>query len=184
MSDSYLAILRRADTHFDEVRTRLGRHLECRLGCTGCCHGIFEISGADVAIISDALRAADPATRELLVTRSREILDTFDAPAIRDCDTSEKAAFFERAGDVACPALADDGACRIYERRPLVCRTFGLPVREGRDYLGQECELNFIDALLAEKESAAWDLEWEDAAAAEDQFTIPEAIVLASLFLA
>lgn len=183
MSDSYREILSRADAHFDAVRNRLGRHLECRLGCTGCCHGLFEIGGADVAMIADALRASDSATRALLVTRSREILESFDAPAIRDCDDSEKRAFFERAGDVACPALDDDGACRIYENRPLMCRTFGLPVREGRDYLGQECELNFVEALRDEKESAAWDLEWEDAAAADDQFSIPEAIILASLFL-
>jgi Fe-S-cluster containining protein len=182
MSDSYREILTRADAHFDEVRKRLGRHLECRLGCTGCCHGVFVIGGADVAMISEALRASAPATRELLVARSREILETFDAPAIRDCSTPEKEAFFERAGDVPCPALADDGACRIYEHRPLVCRTFGLPIREGPDYLGQECELNFIEALRGEKESAAWDLEWEDASAAEDQFTIPEAIILASLY--
>jgi len=183
MSDSYREILSRADAHFEEVRNRLGRHLECRRGCTGCCHGLFEIGGADVAMIADALRAAEPATRELLVARSREILDTFDAPAIRDCTPPEKEAFFERARDVSCPALADDGACSIYENRPLVCRTFGLPVREGRDYLGQECELNFIEALRDEKESAAWNLEWEDAAAAEDQFTIPEAIEISSLFI-
>jgi len=182
MSDSYREILQRANAHFDEVKDRLGAHLECRLGCTGCCHGLFEIGGADVALIADALRAAEPATRELLIARSREILEALDAPPIRDCDTQQKNQFFERARDVACPALADDGACRIYENRPLVCRTFGLPIRDGREYLGQECELNFIEALRSEKESAAWDLQWEDAAAAEDQFTIPEAIVLASIF--
>jgi Fe-S-cluster containining protein len=183
MSDSYREILKRADVHFDEVRTGLGRHLECRIGCTGCCHGLFEIGGADVALIADALRAADSESRKSLVSRSREILETFNAPAIRDCDEKEKERFFERTEDVPCPALAADGACRIYEHRPLVCRTFGLPIREGPDYLGQECELNFVEALREEKESAAWDLEWEDAATAEDQYTIPEAIVLASLFL-
>jgi Fe-S-cluster containining protein len=183
MSDSYRGILKRADDHFDAVRERLGRHLECRLGCTGCCHGLFEIGGADVAMITEALRAAEPSLRERLVARSRDILETFDSPAIRDCSVPEKEAFFERSDDVPCPALADDGACMIYEHRPLVCRTFGLPIREGSSYLGQECELNFVEALREEKESAAWDLEWEDAVGADDQFTIPEAIVLASLFI-
>lgn len=183
MSDSYKEILSRADLHFDEVRSRLGGHLECRLGCTGCCHGLFEIGSADVAMITEALRALDAATRAILVARSKEILEAFDAPAIRDCDESEKDAFFARADDVACPALAEDGACTIYEHRPLVCRTFGLPIREGRNYLGQECELNFISALRDEKESAAWDLEWEDAVGIDDRFTVPEAIVVASLFL-
>ncbi|MGK2859558.1 MAG: YkgJ family cysteine cluster protein [Thermoanaerobaculia bacterium] len=183
MSDSYKEILARADLHFDEIRHRQGRHLECRLGCTGCCHGLFEIGAADVAMITEALREAPAATRALLVARSREILETFDVPAIRDCDDEEKQSFFVRVEDVPCPALAEDGACRIYEHRPLVCRTFGLPIREGRDYLGQECELNFVTALREDKEAAAWDLEWEDAVGPEDRFTIPEAIVVASLFL-
>lgn len=134
-------------------------------------------------MISEALRTVDTSIRELLVTRSRELLEAFEAPAIRECATQERDTFFERVGDVPCPALADDGSCQIYEHRPLVCRTFGLPIREGQNYLGQECELNFISALRDEKESAAWDLEWEDPVAVEDQFTVPEAIVLASLFL-
>ena len=183
MDDSYRGILARADDHFRAVRERLGNHLECRVGCTGCCHGLFEIGSADVAMISDALRAADPALRATLVARSREMLETFDAPPLRDCDPSEKEAFFERAGDVPCPALDVSGACVIYDHRPIVCRTFGLPIREGASYLGQECELNFVNALREEKESAAWDLEWEDATGPDDQFTIPEAIVLGSLFL-
>ena len=44
-------------------------------------------------------------------------------------------------------------------------------------------KLNFLAALREDKESAAWDLEWEDAVGPEDQFTVPEAIVVASLFL-
>jgi Fe-S-cluster containining protein len=183
MGDSYREILKRADDHFEAVRERLGKHLECRLGCTGCCHGLFEIGAADVAMISDAIRAASPALRTALVTRSRAILESFDAPALRDCAPAEKEAFFERAGDVPCPALDESGACLIYENRPIVCRTFGLPIREGDEYLGQECELNFVRALRTEKESAAWDLEWEDAVSPEEQFTIPEAIVLGALFL-
>lgn len=182
MAVSYRDILRRADDHFAEVRNRLGAHLECRLGCTGCCHGLFEIGAADLAVIADAIRAASPETRALLVDRSRDILETFDAPDIRDCDASEKEAFFARADDVPCPALDAQGGCMIYENRPIVCRTFGLPIREGEAYLGQECELNFVRALRDEKESAAWDLAWEDAVAPDEQYTIPEAIVLASLF--
>ena len=65
----------------------------------------------------------------------------------------------------------------IYESRPLVCRTFGLPLREGDRYIGDICELNFNDASSEEKVNAAWDLRWEDELG-PDQCTIPEAIVL------
>ena len=122
MSDSYKEILSRADLHFEEVRRLAGQPLQCRIRCPGCCHGLFEIGAADVAMIAEALRAASPRMRRLLVTRSREILELFDAPSIRDSDN-------------------------------------------------------------AEKEAVAWDLEWEDVVGPEDRFTIPEAIVVASLFL-
>ncbi|MGH2627714.1 MAG: YkgJ family cysteine cluster protein, partial [Anaerolineales bacterium] len=43
-----------------------------------------------------------------------------------------------------CPALDPDGACSIYEARPLVCRKFGMPLYNPRrpGVLGA-CELNF-----------------------------------------
>jgi hypothetical protein len=51
----------------------------------------------------------------------------------------------------ACAFLDAEGACRIYEHRPYVCRTQGLPLRwlEERDdevvELRDTCELNFVD---------------------------------------
>ena len=101
---------------------------------------------------------------------------------LRECGPDEKAAFFERAEHVPCPALDGSGSCLIYAHRPIVCRTFGLPLREGAEYLGQECELNFRTASRQDKETAAWDLEWEDVLGPEDEFTVAEAIVLAALF--
>lgn len=53
----------------------------------------------------------------------------------------------------ACAFLDPEGACRIYEHRPYVCRTQGLPLRwlEEQDgdvvELRDICELNFVDAL-------------------------------------
>jgi Fe-S-cluster containining protein len=68
----------------------------------------------------------------------------------------------------------------IYEHRPLVCRTFGLPLREGRRYVGDICDLNFTQSTRKERMNAAWDLEWEDVLGVEDEYTIPEVIVMVS----
>lgn len=66
----------------------------------------------------------------------------------------------------------------MYENRPLVCRTFGLPLRNADDYIGDICELNFVDSPQSERDAAAWDLQWEDELGAEDEYTIPEVIVM------
>ncbi len=54
----------------------------------------------------------------------------------------------------------------------------GLPLREGRKYIGDICELNFTQSSAKERMAAAWDLKWEDVLGAEDEFTIPEVIVM------
>ena len=81
---------------------------------------------------------------------------------------------------MACPALGEDGACAIYDSRPLVCRTFGLPLRDGPRFIGDVCELNFTTASRKEMETAAWDLQMEDVLGPDDEFTVPEAILLAA----
>lgn len=59
----------------------------------------------------------------------------------------------------ACAFLDDEGACRVYDARPYVCRTQGLPLRwleddhEARDV----CELNLVGEDIAElPASACW----------------------------
>lgn len=41
-------------------------------------------------------------------------------------------------------------------------------------------ELNFTESTHRQRMSAAWDLRWEDILGVEDEFTIPEVIVLVS----
>lgn len=54
--------------------------------------------------------------------------------------------------DGACVALDEEGRCRIYDARPLICRTQGLPMRVQRRGLPvlDVCPLNFEGRNLAE----------------------------------
>lgn len=176
---SYRDVLRDADRHFAEVVAAQPANLQCGRGCSFCCYGLFEIGTADVAVLADALRKAPPALRRALVARSRETIERTGHPDIRAIDRRAREAWFETVGEVACPALGEDGLCSIYEDRPMICRTFGLPIREGPTYIGDICELNFTTATEQEKNDAAWDIEQEDPVDDAEQYTIPEAILLA-----
>ena len=178
--DSYKRILERADRFFADVSREQAQHLQCGRGCTFCCYGLFEIGGADVAIIADGLSRLHPKRRAMILRKAEEIIASSNHPDLRECSPEEKEAFFDRTASTPCPNLSDAGECMIYDSRPLVCRTFGLPIRDGKKYIGDICDLNFNDATDAEKNAAAWDLQWEDAIGVEDEFTIPEAIVLAA----
>lgn len=184
MSRLYKRILRDADDHFRATLLRYREQMQCGVGCTFCCYGLFEIGGADVAVIADGLRALPAEQRTELVARAERTLAGTQHPDIRAVGSVEREAFFERTADVPCPALEDDGRCRIYESRPLVCRTFGLPIRDGAQYIGDICELNFTEAAQDLREDAAWDLQNEDVVGTEDEYTVPEAIVIAARLLA
>ncbi len=179
MSNGYRKILDRADAYFDQVLATQPSALACRLGCSLCCHGLFEIGAADVVIIAEGLDRLPDDQRAAIVGRAAEIFEDSDHPALREASPGDKEAFFDRTSATPCPALDESGACMIYDSRPLVCRTFGLPIRNGAEYMGQECELNFTEASPADRENAAWDLQWEDELGPEDEYTVPEAILLA-----
>ena len=183
MSQSYRDILDEADRHFARAMAEQPQAFQCRLGCTLCCVGLFEIGAADVAVIASGLSELDPADRAVIIARAAANVAETDHPDLREAGAAEREEFFERTSDIPCPALDDRGGCSIYSHRPLVCRTFGVPIRNGEEYLGQECELNFTSSDPLEKERAAWDLLWEDAVGPEDEYTVPEAIVLAARLL-
>jgi Fe-S-cluster containining protein len=177
-SDDYRKILERADAHFTTVMETQRQNLQCGAGCSLCCYGLFEIGSGDVPIIAEGLEKAHPSRRKKIIKRALEIVESSRHPNLRECEPEEKEAFFDRTQSTACPNLDEAGLCMMYEHRPLVCRTFGLPLREGRKYLGDVCELNFTGATKNEQLRAAWDLQWEDVLGPEDEFTIPEVIVM------
>ena len=178
--DDYRGILGRADEHFATVMRAQPQNLQCGAGCSLCCHGLFEIGSGDVPVIAEGLAQLHPSRRAKIIRKAREIVESSELPNLRECSPDEKEAFFDRTQSTPCPNLDEKGLCLMYEHRPLVCRTFGLPLREGRKYVGDVCELNFTQSTARERMAAAWDLRWEDVLGVEDEFTIPEAIVLVS----
>lgn len=176
--DDYRSILDRADQHFASVMRTQPQNLQCGAGCSLCCYGLFEIGSGDVPVIAEGLANLHPSRRKKVIRRALDIVESTAHPNLRECTPAEKEAFFDRTQATPCPNLDDQGLCMMYDHRPLVCRTFGLPLREGRKYVGDICELNFTQSTAKERMGAAWDLKWEDVLGVEDEYTIPEVIVL------
>jgi Fe-S-cluster containining protein len=174
---SYKRILRHADDFFRSVMESQPQNLQCARGCSLCCYGLFEIGAADIPILAEGLEALHPMRRRKIIRRAAEVIVESRHPNLRESNPLEKKEFFSRTASVACPNLNESGECMVYEHRPLVCRTFGLPLREGDRYLGDLCELNFNEASHEQRLGAAWDLNWEDEIDPEEEYTIPEAIV-------
>jgi Fe-S-cluster containining protein len=123
-----------------EGERRAGRHLACRLGCTACCIGPFDITALDATRLARGLvllRRDDPAAafavRDRALSQWREMAAQFPGEASEANlaqDDARRVEFFDAFADVPCPALDPaTGACALYVWRPLSCRSLGLPVR-------------------------------------------------------
>ncbi|HTF68454.1 MAG TPA: YkgJ family cysteine cluster protein, partial [Edaphobacter sp.] len=144
---------------------RSGHHLVCRPGCTQCCHGVFPISQQDADRIREGLHALqqqDPQRADRIRARVNESLARLDplfpgdrATGILDEDYEDSQLFADESEDSLgdsepCPVLDPaTGTCDLYEHRPIVCRTFGPPMRTPEGHLAT-CELCFITASTEE----------------------------------
>lgn len=154
--------LRVLDARLAEGAARAGAHLACRRGCSECCQGPFPINRLDERRLREgwaALAATDGVRARAVRARAQAAVKAMEGTFPGDASTGELAedeptqdVFFTRFGHAPCPALdPDTGACDLYAWRPVSCRTYGLPVRLGREDL-PSCRLCFVDAPASEVE--------------------------------
>lgn len=161
---------RQGDALWNEqsVRTRPGE-VACRGGCFGCCVGLFEISLAEALVVRSGFERLPGEARQLVRSRAERIVEKTRAGypgdpdlGLLDPERTEEAddRYFALVADSACPMLdLPSGRCRIYEERPITCRTFGLPWRRGRTLVHPACALNFVGAEPARQREVGIDLD-------------------------
>jgi Fe-S-cluster containining protein len=167
------ALIQIVDAAVADAYHRGGNHLLCKPGCSQCCIGVFPIAHQDAARLREGLAAleqTDPAKAARIRTRAADSLTRLDpwfpgdratgilnedhagSPASGLGSLGQEAAilFEEFANDEPCPVLdLDHGTCDLYKDRPILCRTFGPPMRTAEDNLAT-CELCFIHATTEE----------------------------------
>ncbi|HEY7180703.1 MAG TPA: YkgJ family cysteine cluster protein [Blastocatellia bacterium] len=113
-----------------KLQTRYSKRLNCRAGCAGCCHHHLSVFAVEAEETRAAIEALQVPIRARVEEQAREIIKR------------------EARGEPApCPLLIDD-RCSIYESRPLICRTQGLPLLIESEDGEQEvdfCPLNFTE---------------------------------------
>jgi Fe-S-cluster containining protein len=157
MSDRLVQIV---DIAVADAYHRGGHHLVCKPGCSQCCIGVFPIAHEDAARLREGLATliqTDPKRATRIRTRVAESLTRLNPWFPGDLTTGilnedhEAAILFEEfANDEPCPVLdPTTGTCDLYKHRPILCRTFGPPMRTEENNLAT-CELCFIHASTEE----------------------------------
>lgn len=98
----YDELTAKVDGFFARVEARHADDMQCGSGCSDCCHVRLTITEVEAAAIRAHVATWPPERRRTLA---------------------------ESGGDDRCAALDAGGRCRIYEARPIVCRSHGAPIR-------------------------------------------------------
>jgi Fe-S-cluster containining protein len=125
-----------AERWFDRGRAALLSEIPCRRGCSRCCIGPFAITVVDAAGLREGTAHLDTATRQDIEECARRQVASIESefprlarsPFVDDWPDMEMDRLVNRFAELRCPALGADGSCRVYEYRPMTCRTMGLPV--------------------------------------------------------
>lgn len=128
----YLQLRSRVDRFVESVTARYSEQIACRPGCASCCVGGLTMVMVEAVALGQFLG----------VHPERVYLQAGQPP------------LQEEGG---CALLDEDGRCRAYGVRPLICRTQGMPLLyPDRDGIST-CELNFVG--LEPHGSAIFDME-------------------------
>lgn len=137
--------LRLIDQGVRPVVRRYAAQIQCRPGCSDCCHQTFAVSEVEGALLREGLTQLDPPSRAEIVARARAW-----RPQQRD----------------PCPVLDAEGRCRLYDHRPRICRKYGIPLwHPDRPQQVRCCPLNFRDQADMDPElilgpQAGWAEDW------------------------
>ncbi|MCE9576061.1 MAG: YkgJ family cysteine cluster protein [Deltaproteobacteria bacterium] len=104
----YRELTGKVDGFFARVMARHGGDMQCGAGCDDCCRTRLTITGVEAATVRAHVATLEPAARAHLAEIARRPFD---------------------ATDPRCAALDADGRCLIYDGRPVVCRSHGVPIR-------------------------------------------------------
>lgn len=137
-SAALVQLRRRVDEHFAAAVARTPEGFACKEGCSKCCHARLTVHRVEGDRIADALARLglrDPALRRQVLAQGRD-------PALPHC------------------ALLVDDRCVVYDERPVLCRSHGLPllVSDGDAKVEVDgCDLNFVGVPVPPRTRLALD---------------------------
>ena len=151
----YVNVARKADVLFKTVQEKYPLSVRCRLHCCDCCHAIFGVFPIEAAYINyhfnrierkvrrDVLRRAEKAEVEMLKAKDR--LKVFE-------DDPKMKVFGLGKQRVRCPLLQDSEECVLYEKRPIICRIYGVPYSLKKE----NKEISYVCGISGFEEKASY----------------------------
>ncbi len=132
----YEALVSEVDSIFGHIKGAHPDCVICEVGCSDCCHALFDLSLVEAMYINKAFANKIPYGKERSDILS--LASELDRKAVR-----MKRDFYRASKDgqspedimaeaarlrLPCPLLDDNSKCILYEHRPITCRLYGVPL--------------------------------------------------------
>ncbi len=145
--EKYEALVEQVDAAFEKVQKEFSECVSCKIGCSDCCHALFDLTLVEAIYIKNKFDAkfADE-NRQAYIERADEAdrkVYKLKRQAHKDFESGKpENEILEEMAQVKmrCPLLDDDDKCAMYENRPITCRLYGVPTVIGGK--GHTCGLS------------------------------------------
>jgi Fe-S-cluster containining protein len=134
----YEQLCAEADSLFGQVRRLHPDCVTCALGCSDCCHAVFDLSLVEALYLNRQFsRSVAFGPEHSAIIHAAGDADRLAARVKRDLYRSSKAGDARRVMEdaartrIRCPLLDAEERCRLYEHRPVTCRLYGVPAAIG-----------------------------------------------------
>ncbi len=132
----YEAFVAETDALFAHIQSKFKDCVTCEQGCSDCCNALFDLSLVEAMYLNQAFTQNFPHGKQRSDTLMRASdLDRISTRMKRDFYKASKAGqdaeeIMHAAARVRmpCPLLTAENACMLYEKRPITCRLYGIPL--------------------------------------------------------
>jgi len=124
---NYQKLLNKVVEFSSRIIQEYREHISCGYGCSDCCQQNLNLLPLEYSFLQKGFSLLPESMKKIVRNRAAQ-----------------------RLGDYTPCVLLDHGACVLYERRPIVCRTHGLPlfITEGDKERRDCCPKNFTSYYL------------------------------------
>lgn len=148
----YENIAKKADYLFKAIQEKYPLSVRCHIHCCDCCYAIFGLFPIEAAYINYHFNRLDRKTKREVLRKAEKA----DAEIIKAKDKLQQA-FDEKPEmqvyglgkqKIRCPFLTEKDECILYEKRPIICRIYGVPysLNDGKKEISYVCGISGFEA--------------------------------------
>ena len=132
--EKYQSLVDQVEAVFKQVQTEYGECVACKVGCSDCCHALFDLTLIEAMFIKHQFDKVIPKEERQKIIERANVADRKVYKLKREASKAHQEGKPENEileglahQRIRCPLLDDEEKCEMYESRPITCRLYGIP---------------------------------------------------------